>query len=100
RSYRALPLFPTRRSSDLAHVEGEVRVVRELLDPGEAVLVGVEARLEHPQRERGQREHLLAPLDGLLLKALQRHDRVDQPHAERLDRKSTRLNSSHRTISY
>src|ERR1700745_875236 len=39
----------------LAHVEEQVRVVRQLLDPGQSVLVGVEARLEHAQRERRQR---------------------------------------------
>src|SRR3954454_19706654 len=32
----------------LRHVEEEVRVVRELLDAGEAVLGGVEARLQEP----------------------------------------------------
>src|SRR3954453_16257594 len=33
-------------------VEEEVRVVRELLDAGDAVLVGVEARLEQAEGER------------------------------------------------
>src|SRR4051812_38634978 len=33
----------------LRHVEEEVRVVRELLDAGESVLGGVEARLQEPQ---------------------------------------------------
>ena len=56
----------------------------ELLDARVAVLVGVEAGLDQPQRERRQREHLAAPLHRLLLEALQRHDRVDQPHLERL----------------
>src|SRR5215207_2347644 len=65
-------------------VEEEVRVVRELLDAGDAVLVGVEARLEQPQRERRQLQHLAAPLDGLLLELGQRHDGVDQAHVERL----------------
>ena len=34
------------------HVEEEVGVVGELLDPRQSVLVGVEARLEHAQGER------------------------------------------------
>src|SRR5215210_7365789 len=49
----------------LGGVEEEVRVVRELLDPAEPVLGGVEARLEQPQRERRELEHLPAPADGL-----------------------------------
>src|SRR3954466_13596266 len=65
-------------------VEEEVRVVSELLDAGDAVLVGVEARLEQAQREGGMGEHLAAPLDGLLLERLEWDDRVDQPHVERL----------------
>ena len=58
--------------------------MRELLDPGVAVLVGVEARLHQPQRERRQREHLAAPRDRLLLEAVERHDGVDEAHLERL----------------
>src|ERR1700733_12868859 len=68
----------------LAHVEEQVRVVGKLLDARQTVLVGVEARLEHPQRERGHRQHLPAPLDGLLLELIERHHGVDQPHRERL----------------
>src|SRR4051794_40648503 len=68
----------------LRAIEEEVGVVRELLDPGQPVLGGVEARLQQAQREGGEREHLAAPLDGLLLQLLERHDRVDEPHVERL----------------
>src|SRR5690348_14205262 len=39
-------------------VEEEVGVVGELLDPGVAVLVGVEAGLDEAQREGGEGEHL------------------------------------------
>src|SRR3954462_1588078 len=42
----------------LRPVEQEVRVVRQLLQPGQPVLVGVEARLEQAQREGGELEHL------------------------------------------
>src|SRR5829696_4959001 len=59
------------------HVEEQVGVVGQLLDPGQAVLVGVEARLEEAQRERRQLEHLAAPLHGLLLELRQRDDGVD-----------------------
>src|SRR2546423_9392125 len=67
----------------LAAVEEEVRVVGELLEPGEAVLGRVEARLQQAQRERREREHLTAPGDGLVLEALERHDRVDQSPVQR-----------------
>src|SRR3954468_6967846 len=68
----------------LGHVEEEVGVVRKLLDAGEAVLGGVEARLQQAERERRQREHLTAPLDRPPPQPLQRHDGVHQPHVERL----------------
>src|SRR3954471_15257979 len=68
----------------LGRVEEEVGVVRELLDAGEPVLGGVEARLEKPQREGGEGEHLAAPLHGLLLEVLERHHGVHEPHVERL----------------
>src|SRR5690349_9969729 len=70
----------------LRHVEEEVGVVRELLEAGETVLRRVEAGLEEAQRERRERHHLAAPLDGLLLEALERHNRVHEPHVERLVR--------------
>jgi hypothetical protein len=60
--------------------------VRELLEAGVAVLVRVEARLGEPEREGGEREHLAAPRDGLLLEPVERHDRVHEPHLEGLVR--------------
>src|SRR6202011_2048653 len=68
----------------LAAVEEEVRVMCQLLDSGQAIFGGVEARLQQAQRERGEREHLPAPRDRLLLEALERHDRVHHPHLQRL----------------
>src|SRR3954471_18847413 len=53
-------------------VEEEVGVVGELLDAREAVLGCVEAGLQEPQGERGEGQHLAAPLDGLLLEPLER----------------------------
>src|SRR6516225_947418 len=68
----------------LAHVEEQVCVVGELLDAGQAVLVGVEAGLEHAQGERRHGEHLAAPLHGLLLELLERYDGVDEAHLQGL----------------
>src|SRR5205807_4727369 len=68
----------------LAAVEQQVGVVRELLDARQAVLGGVEGGLQQAQRERRQREHLPAPADRLRLQALERHDRVHEPHLQRL----------------
>src|ERR1017187_10165703 len=68
----------------LASVEQEVRVVRKLLDAAQPVLGRIEARLQQAQRERRHREHLPAPGDRLLLQPLERHDRVHEPHLERL----------------
>src|SRR4051812_3105396 len=65
-------------------VEEEVRVVGELLDAGDPVLVGVERGLQEPQRERGLLEHLATPLHSLHLEVLERDDGVDQAHVERL----------------
>ena len=56
----------------------------ELLDPGETVLGRVEARLQEPQRERRELEHLAAPGHSLLLELLERHDAVHEAHVERL----------------
>src|SRR3954454_20575476 len=63
-------------------VEEEVRVMRELLDAAQPVLGRVEARLQEPQREGRELEHLAAPLHRLLLELLKRHDGVDEPHVE------------------
>ena len=68
----------------LGHVEEQVGVVGELLDAGHPVLVGVEARLHHPQRERRDLQHLPAPLTVSASSSLERHDGVDQTHLERL----------------
>src|SRR4051794_31875099 len=68
----------------LAAVEEQVGVVGQLLDPGVAVLVGVKARLDKPQRKRREGKHLAAPGDRLPLETVERHDGVDQTHLERL----------------
>src|SRR3954452_14899621 len=74
------PLLPVRVAALLrllGSVEEQVRVVRELLDARQPVLVGVETRLDQPERERGEAEHLAAPLHRFLLELLERDDRVD-----------------------
>src|SRR5690606_40089238 len=86
----ALPSFPTRRSSDL--------------DFGVAV-AGDGADLSHLLRRLDLDRHLLEFGGDILnrfLDALLHLDRVDagDDGAEALDRKSTRLNSSHVKISY
>src|SRR3954447_25300611 len=68
----------------LAHVVEERGIAGELLDAGEAIVGRVARRLDHAQRERAVLEHLPAPRDRLLLELLERDDRVDQPHVERL----------------
>src|SRR5207248_11425906 len=95
--HRTLLSFPTRRSSDLISVYGA---------PGGEVLI------------RGRKEPALAKSDKDLLKTLRSSgvrkkvarvltestgssNRGKQPKVvTSTDRKSTRLNSSHRTISY
>src|SRR2546430_8012900 len=69
-----------------AFVEEQVRVVCELLDARQAVLGGVEARLQKPQRKRRQDEHLLTPAQRLLFEALERDDGVDEAHLQSLAR--------------
>src|SRR5207248_9649396 len=95
-----LPSSPTRRSSDLD---------RELL----VALADTEPR-RHPPAHRYRAVHALDPADQLEPRqqpAVIERDGVYDPHLSRsgrerraqdvaVDRKSTRLNSSHRTISY
>ncbi len=60
--------------------------MRQLLQAGEPVLGGVEARLEQPQCERRQRQHLAAPGHRFALELLERHDGVDEAPLECLTR--------------
>src|SRR5215208_5047666 len=64
----------------LGHVEEQRCVVGELLDAGQSILGRVEARLEQPQRKRGQGRHLAAPRNRLTLEVSKGHDRVDESH--------------------
>src|SRR5207248_9292233 len=77
-----LPSFPTRRSSDLSLLSDLVR--EALLGP--EVVLRLDDGLERP----------VEVVPGRFLRGLHLLDRG----VRRRDRKSTRLNSSHRTISY
>src|SRR5207248_7179905 len=81
--HRHLHSFPTRRSSDLA-----------------GALSGDGRSRGYPSAARGLR--LEASADGLdrTDEALLTQDRLEVPRQQIPDRKSTRLNSSHRTSSY
>src|SRR5207248_10756073 len=86
-----LPSFPTRRSSDLPQLSGE--------EEDDAEQHGAEQRSD-PEPPGAHPFHELAPHDRPDLM----HRLVRRPAPPRgrpgRDRKSTRLNSSHRTISY
>src|SRR5207248_9340086 len=78
--HRGLHSFPTRRSSDLA-------------------VVGGVADCRYTQREN--HSALWLSTDGGRWRVVCRHRRwIGDTFTAELDRKSTRLNSSHRTISY
>src|SRR3954453_11460988 len=68
----------------LRHVEEQSRIVGELLDAGEPILSGVEARLEQPQGEGREGGHLAAPRNRLAFELGEWEHRVDEPHVERL----------------
>src|SRR5699024_12027085 len=98
-NYSQLHSFPTRRSSDLGvkHVGpvaagGDVDVLAHFLNPAEAVEVVVEVG-----RVDDQRALVLQNREGedVAAEEFALHQRV-----EGVDRKSTRLNSSHVSISY
>src|SRR5690606_41812982 len=90
--HRDLHPFPTRRSSDLLTTVLPAQVAGDLphrRGGGEAGLVDV-LELLHPAALEHQEHHA----DG------DEDQQRGEPRAERPDRKSTRLNSSHVKISY
>src|SRR5207248_7166076 len=92
---RALHSFPTRRSSDL--IERAPRCAAVLDVPRLYIKrkeFSVEAALLHPLEAGAIRRRRTAAQIVIVI----RHRRGDV--VVRVDRKSTRLNSSHRTISY
>src|SRR5207253_10098302 len=89
-----LPSFPTRRSSDLEIIKGAIEQYREIcrLDPSDSESALWLARLYRLQNSHQKAEEVLR---GVL-----KTDPQNQQAIEQLDRKSTRLNSSHVAISY
>src|SRR5207248_4616640 len=92
--------FPTRRSSDLFEFASRAE------DPFDPLERGHEAQASHlglgPARAFGaiQIEIEIESLDRKLRHRHLERRIQDHPTRAREDRKSTRLNSSHRTISY
>src|SRR5207248_11452137 len=97
---RHLHPFPTRRSSDLEPLrylfKDEVREV------GAALGLPEEIVWRHPFPGPGLSLRVLGEITEDRLETLRKADAIvmDEVRAAGLDRKSTRLNSSHRTISY
>src|SRR5207248_11302285 len=92
-----LPSFPTRRSSDLA---ANGRLMRSPISLRNVSMASKTA-LHSQARTKAlfDEEHqFIAP--GLQTIALLSELAIDHGRGATLDRKSTRLNSSHRTISY
>src|SRR5207248_6503832 len=89
-----LPSFPTRRSSDLSTATES--------SSKRAASAGTRAINPIPHRERTSHERARATLHASEQCVTRRHPRARarQGRRHRRDRKSTRLNSSHRTISY
>src|SRR5207249_10444730 len=98
RAHPALHSFPTRRSSDLRHGEGRRPVARRLLanrkasePPDRFAKVGPELLTAIGEARASPREGAVAQEIG---------EEFDAGLSQRPDRKSTRLNSSHVSISY
>src|SRR5207248_11626912 len=86
RARAELPSFPTRRSSDLLGRKRRVRRMR--------MCVGVGVRVAVGEVGPGAGRPMIGARDT------RPPDRAQPVPEQRRDRKSTRLNSSHRTISY
>src|SRR5207244_13095194 len=98
RDNQTQPSFPTRRSSDLIE-RGDVSIEREIHHP--------EARHDEPQSDSEEGRETEAGEENNetlreILPQLAARDHLDRGvgHGRRVDRKSTRLNSSHQIISY
>src|SRR5207248_7724367 len=96
---RALHSFPTRRSSDLREIGvslDQLNVTQRLRD--------IAASEERIRLARDLHDGVLQSLTGIRLElratAATLSTDPDGVRGRLLDRKSTRLNSSHRTISY
>src|SRR5207249_7443329 len=91
RPHPALPSFPTRRSSDLRSIELEPEKFESYLkDEG----------LERVVKIRSDRKETLKPGREVFSRCAKTLLKVGAGAADGQDRKSTRLNSSHVSISY
>src|SRR5207248_10766919 len=90
--------FPTRRSSDLFTISGDGKQVRDLLFVDDCVSCYF-AAAEKIADVRGQAFNIGG---GMVNSSslLELFEMLERELNVKLDRKSTRLNSSHRTISY
>src|SRR5207248_11206285 len=97
---RQLHAFPTRRSSDLPAFEGSRTDVQDAMRDSPRQAGGVRQR-------RMRQSFVIAEIAlavvllvgaGLMLRSFMSLRRVDPGYSTTKDRKSTRLNSSHRTI--
>src|SRR5207248_10076870 len=96
---RDLHSFPTRRSSDLENI-AEVRVrFGEILLGANSLLVVGDSLLPSAELVIGMC-HIVHAICRLRVVWAKLRLLVSQYFFAKLDRKSTRLNSSHRTISY
>src|SRR5699024_12371735 len=95
-THRNLHSFPTRRSSDLKkeYIEKlKQHQLARVLRVDKFTLAGLEATLK--SYIRGQETKEIPTVRDIV-----QHKEVVLEKAQRLDRKSTRLNSSHVSISY
>src|SRR5207249_8700768 len=94
---RNLHSFPTRRSSDLEDLRALREVVRVLVPGGVFLLESMHR--DDVVASYGEKDAWMLP-NGTRVEVRRRFDPVSGVSHEDLDRKSTRLNSSHVSISY
>src|SRR5699024_12242844 len=98
--YRDLYSFPTRRSSDLDELSKEVDELKIILNVGFEKLAEQVNVITEQVNSTEEKSHMLeANLDRLVIQ-FARMVKTTERLLNRVDRKSTRLNSSHVSISY
>src|SRR5205807_10434883 len=88
--------FPTRRSSDLGQPAPHRR---EFLQHGSVAIALHVIRRRQLRETIGAGKEAIEIVEAAVL-GIDHHDRLDAVEPSGLDRKSTRLNSSHLVISY